>query len=123
MTHEHKRAARIAALNDDFRRAAGLTRTGQAAVPGRCFLTACVAALRMDVQVEILDRVRNFSDFKPANDPHREHDFGSIALADGEELFWNIDYYADEGMEYGAEDPTDPKRSFRVLTIMLAMEY
>jgi hypothetical protein len=73
--------------------------------------------------VEILDRVISFSDFKPANDPHREHDFGSIVLSDGEEAFWKIDYYADADMEYGAEDPSDPKRSFRVLTIMLAAEY
>jgi hypothetical protein len=123
MAGDNRRAARIAALNDEFRQAAGLTRTEQAAVPGRCFVTAGVAALSMQAQVEILDRVRNFSDFKPANDPHREHDFGSIALAGGEEAFWKIDYYADADMEYGAEDPADPRRSFRVLTIMLAAEY
>jgi Protein of unknown function (DUF3768) len=123
MTGDNKNTARIGALNDEFRRAAGLTRTGQAALPGRCFVTAGVAALSMAAQVEILDQVRNFSDFKPANDPHRERDFGSIALAGGEEVFWKIDYYADEDMEFGAEDPADPQRSFRVLTIMLAAEY
>jgi hypothetical protein len=123
MAEDNKKAARIAALNDEFRRAAGLTRTGQAAVPGRYFVTAGVAALTIEAQAEILNRVRNFSDFRPANDPHREHDFGGIELGGGEEVFWKIDYYADAGMEYGAEDPDDPNRSFRVLTIMLAAEY
>jgi hypothetical protein len=82
-----------------------------------------VAALRLEAQIEILDRVRTFSNFEPANDPHREHDFGSIAIANGETVFWKIDYYADAAMEYGAEDPADPRRSFRTLTIMLAAEY
>lgn len=77
----------------------------------------------METQAEILERVRTFSDFRPANDPHREHDFGNIALDDSNDVFWKIDYYADASMEYGAEDPADPKRSFRVLTIMLAAEY
>lgn len=91
----------MAALNDEFRRAAGLTRTAESAVPGRCFKTAGVVALSVEAQTEILDRVQNFSDFKPAIDPHREHDFGSIALADGGALFWKIGYYADADMEYG----------------------
>lgn len=123
MVGDNKTAVRIAALNDEFRQAAGLTRTGHSAVPGRCFVTAGVAALSIEAQVEILDRVRNFSDFKPANDPHREHDFGSISVTGGEDVFWKIDYYADAEMEYGSEDPADPNRSFRVLTIMLAAEY
>jgi Protein of unknown function (DUF3768) len=123
MAGDNKTAVRIAALNDEFRQAAGLTQTEHSAVLGRCFLTAGVAALSIEAQVEILDRVRNFSDFKPANDPHREHDFGSIALTGGDEIFWKIDYYADAEMEYGSEDPADPNRSFRVLTIMLAADY
>jgi hypothetical protein len=123
MAEDNKKAARIAALNDEFRRAAGLTRTGPAAVPGRYFVTAGVAALTIEAQAEILNRVRNFSDFKRTNDPYGEHDFGSIALPRRDEVFWKIDYYADADMEHGAEDPADPNRSFRVLTIMLAAEY
>jgi len=120
MENDEAQAARIAALNDEFRRAAGLTRT---AIPGRCFVTAGVAALGRETQAEILDRVRNFSDFTPGNDPYREHDFGSIDLACGERVFWKIDAYADADMEHGSEGPADPERSFRVLTIMLAAEY
>ena len=123
MAGDNKKAARIAALNDEFRQAAGLTRTGQAAVPGRYVMTRGIAALGVEAQTEILNRVRNFSDFRPANDPHREHDFGSIAFDGPDEVFWKIDYYADADMEYAAEDPADPQRSFRVLTIMLAAEY
>src|SRR5579863_9933886 len=98
MVGDNKTAARIAALNDEFRQAVGLTRTGGSAVTGRCFVTAGVAALSIEAQAEILDRVRSFSDFKSANDPHREHDFGSISLKSGEEVFWKIDYYADVAM-------------------------
>ncbi|SPF51049.1 conserved hypothetical protein [Candidatus Sulfopaludibacter sp. SbA4] len=46
-----------------------------------------------------------------------------IAAPDGERVFWKIDYFADEAMEYGSEHPDDPTWSYRVLTIMLAAEY
>jgi hypothetical protein len=36
-------------------------------------------------------------------------------------LFWKIDCY-DLAGEFGAEDPSDAKRTLRVLTIMLAEE-
>jgi len=120
MENDETQATRIAALNDEFRRAAGLTRT---AIPGRCFVTAGVASLRTEVQAQILDRVRNFSEFTEGSDPYRQHDFGGIALAGAERVFWKIDAYADADMEHGSEDPADPERSFRVLTIMLAAEY
>ena len=60
---------------------------------------------------------------KPRNDPYGEHDFGAISTPGDESVFWKIDYYADDRVEYGADDPGDPSRSFRVLTIMLATEY
>ena len=123
MTDEQARAKRIAGMNDEFRRQAGLALSDMRRVPGRCFMTAGVAALGRQAQAEILDRVRQFSEFEPGNDTHREHDFGAITASGRERIFWKIDYYADDAMEFGAEDPTDPNRSFRVLRIMLAAEY
>jgi hypothetical protein len=52
---------------------------------------------------------------------HREHDFGSFELA-GETFFWKIDYYNND-LVAGSEDPADPSKTTRVLTIMLAEEY
>jgi hypothetical protein len=123
MTDDQERTSRIAAINDEFRRQAGMALSDGRRVAGRCFMTAGVAALGRQAQAEILSRVRQFSDFEPGNDPHREHDFGSISASGGERCFWKIDYYADDALEFGAEDPADPNRSFRVLTIMLAAEY
>lgn len=55
------------------------------------------------------------------NDPHHEHDFGSFHVA-SYHVFWKIDTY-DERMEFGSEDPADPTKTTRVMTIMLASEY
>src|SRR6266446_5471526 len=102
----------IQQLNDAFR----TTMTG-----GRVILTAGVDALPSDVKAMVIRRVTTFSEFTPENDPHREHDFGSFAL-NGRKFFWKIDAY-DNAMEFGSEDPADPAKTTRVLTIMLADEY
>ena len=105
-------AAKIRELNDRFRS----TMTG-----GRVMLTAGVDALPSDVKAIAIRRVATFSEFTPDNDPHKEHDFGSFALAE-RKFFWKIDAY-DADMRYGSEDPSDPPKTTRVLTIMLAEEY
>jgi hypothetical protein len=61
------------------------------------------------------------SEFTPDNDPHGEHDFGSFTLV-GRKFFWKIDYY-DREMVHGSEEPADPAKTMRVLTILLASEY
>jgi hypothetical protein len=68
-----------------------------------------------------LVKVMTLDDFNAGNDPHKERDFGSFEL-DGEKMFWRIDYCDPKG-EFGSEDPSDPKRTLRVLTVMLAEEY
>lgn len=64
---------------------------------------------------KIIQAVKEFEDFHPGNDPHREHDFSKIVV-NGEEVFWKIDYY-DKNYEFWEED------GHRVLTIMLCSEY
>jgi hypothetical protein len=102
----------IQQLNDAFR----TSMTG-----GQVMMTAGVDALPSDVTAMVIRRVATFSDFTPDNDPHGEHDFGSFALS-GRKFFWKIDYY-DAAMEFGSEDPADPSKTTRVMTIMLAEEY
>jgi Protein of unknown function (DUF3768) len=66
--------------------------------------------------------VQQFTEFNEGNDPHFEADFGKIEL-DGETLFWKIDVFSDSKCEFGSEDPSDPKRSYRVMTVLLSSEY
>jgi len=102
----------IAQLNDSLRRLF----TG-----GQFFLTAGIRALAMDMQHEILAHVRSFEEFNADNDPYGEHDFGSFDHG-GQKIYLKIDYY-DRDVNFGSPDPTDPKATTRVLTILLAEEY
>lgn len=63
--------------------------------------------------------VEGFSSFTEDNDPHGEHDFGSLSF-EGQKIFWKIDYY-DRELKYWC-DPLN-KACRRVLTVMLAEEY
>ncbi len=103
---------RIRKLNDGFRQ----TFTG-----GRVVVTDGVDALSAEIKIEVLRNVRNFNRFDRDNDPHDEHDFGNFEIA-GERFFFKIDYY-DLAMEGGSEDPADPAKTTRVLTVMKAEEY
>jgi hypothetical protein len=103
---------RIRVLNDNFR---------STFVGGRLLTTASVAELSVDIKARLLAAVRSFNNFSNDNDPHGEHDFGSIEL-EGESYFWKIDYY-DLDCRHGSEDPSDPAQTTRVLTIMRASEY
>ncbi|WKL23776.1 DUF3768 domain-containing protein (plasmid) [Agrobacterium tumefaciens] len=71
--------------------------------------------------IRIVEAVQSFKAFTPDNDPHGEHDFGAVVI-ESQKVFWKIDYYAPD-MMHGSEDPSDPKQTRRVLTIMLAGEY
>ncbi len=66
-------------------------------------------------------KVELFDAFTADNDPHQERDFGSFDHA-GQTIFWKIDYY-DPTLTCGSEDPSDPRQTVRVLTVMLAAEY
>jgi hypothetical protein len=103
---------KIAVLNDDFRR----TFRG-----GKVMMTSGVDELPDCVKAEALVQVAKFSDFTGDNDPHGEHDFGSFKLV-GRKFFWKIEYY-DKQLQFGSDDPSDPEKTMRVLTLMLAEEY
>ena len=103
---------RIKVLNDNFR---------STFVGGRVLITAGVAELPVDTKARLLLAIQSFANFNNENDPYGEHDFGSIEL-EGEKYFWKIDT-CDRECRYGSEDPSDPSKTMRVLTIMRADEY
>ncbi len=106
------KTARIRELNDAFRR----TFAG-----GKVTMTAGVYALPDMVKAAALQKAATFVEFTEDNDPTGEHDFRSFGLC-GRKFFWKIDYF-DRPMEYGSEDPSDPEKTTRVMTVMLASEY
>jgi hypothetical protein len=103
---------RIALLNDNFR---------STFLGGMIVMSVGVSELSLTSKAEAILTVQRFSDFSEDNDPYGEHDFGSFEIA-GERFFWKIDYY-DVSLRHGSEDPEDPEKTVRVLTIMLAEEY
>jgi hypothetical protein len=101
--------SRIRLLNDNFR---------STFVGGQVVLTRGVADLPLDVRARLILAVQSFSNFTKDNDPHGEHDFGSIEI-EGETYFWKIDLYE----EPEVKDSNGERIVNRVLTIMLADEY
>jgi hypothetical protein len=107
------RAKRIAALNDHHR--------ANLFTSGRTVITSGVQAKGELFVAAAFLKVTTFNTFNGDNDPYRERDFGGFEQ-DGETLFWKIDYYDPTGAT-GSEDPADPEKTLRVLTLMLAEEY
>lgn len=104
--------ARIRDLNDNFRS----TFSG-----GKVVVTSAFDTLEETAKTAIFQKIQNFDNFTEDNDPYGEHDFGAVDFK-GDKFFWKIDYY-DLNCQHGSEDPSDPKQTSRVLTIMLAGEY
>lgn len=104
---------RIRRLNDRYR----VNGIGN----GKTMITAGVRAKGDAFVAACLQDVRSFSAFDAGNDPHGEHDFGSVTVS-GERVFFKIDYY-DHSLEAGSPDPADPSVTTRVMTIMLAEQY
>lgn len=109
---ERSKTERIRELNDAFRRSFS---------GGKVTMTANVDALPDMVKCAALHEVAIFNAFTEDNDPHGEHDFGSFELC-SRKFFWKIDYY-DMELTHGSEDPDDPTKTTRVLTLMLAEDY
>lgn len=104
--------SRITELNDGFR----TSLTG-----GRLLLTRGVMVLPQETRNKVIEAVRSFDVFTPENDPYGERDFGSVEV-DGHTLFWKIDTYK-PGTSFHSEDPSDPDKTERVLTVMRSDEY
>ena len=89
--------------------------------------TVGFVGLPVDIQQKAIKAIRNFSDFNGDNDPHKEHDFGSIQIEGHPKIFWKIDYYPDRSCENFPEGwgdaPDDFLLAYRVMTVMLAEEY
>ena len=69
MTFHKQGSQEVAALNDK-------ARTGFCGCT--VFLTKGIFELPELVQNSILEKVRNFEEFTPDNDPYGEHDFGAF---------------------------------------------
>ena len=104
---------KIAVLNDQCRQGMG--------THGIVVRTPAIAALPLQDQVSIWQRVAMFDDFSEGNNPYGERDFGAFDHRE-ERVFWKIDYY-NQTLTSGSRDPSDPAITKRVLTIMLASEY
>ena len=109
---QEARTARIRELNDVLR---------TTWMTGKVLFTQGIQALPDETRSRVAEAVETFSNFTPDNDPYGEHDFGAVTV-DGHKVFWKIDYYAPD-MMHGSEDPADPAKTRRVLTIILAEEY
>jgi len=111
MSHD-QRGSLIRDLNDSFR---------QTLVGGTLFLTQGVMHATEGEIAGLMQEIGRFDAFDEDNDPHHEHDFGSLTWQ-GETMFWKIEYY-DDAMFYGSKDPTDPRRDDAGRSVMLASEY
>lgn len=105
-------AEAIARLNDEFRR----TLTG-----GIVLITPGVES--SPYKDRIIEAVRryDFARADPGNDPYFERDFGALSVG-GERYYFKIDYY-DLRLEMHSPNPSDPKVTQRVLTLMHCSEY
>jgi hypothetical protein len=117
MGHKYDRpsmtkVARIRMLNDKNRQAYPNARV--------CFTVGITCLPRAD-QSAIAEIVQTFDTFNEDNEPHGEHDFGAFDYK-GVRYFWKFDYY-DLECDYGSEDPSDPRQTTRVLTVLRADEY
>ena len=108
-----RRSARIAELNDRFRK--------DPLRHGRLMITAGVRNLGDDSVQRVLRTIAQQDNIPAGDDPYGERDFAAFDVDDAR-IFWKIDYY-DLTCTFGSEDPSDPAQTVRVMTVMLAEEY
>lgn len=111
-------AHRIAELNDQLRK------EPMNRAHGQVFLSAGIAARGEPFKAKVLAVIAAMTpkDFKPGNDPYRERDFNSFSV--GERLcLFKIDYFAKSNLRVHSDDPADPAKTERVMTVLFADEY
>ena len=113
------RAAIIAKQNDAFR--AMMLLGGHKTYQGETVTTRAVAAKGFGFMLNAQIAVAAFNEFNEDNDPYGDHSFGVVTV-NGERIYWKIDLY-DLNLEYGSEEPENPEKTRRVLTIMLPSDY
>lgn len=121
----------IALQNDEFRRHLGID--PHPTFRGVYHITRAISALPLVEQHNLFTSIREFNSFDDGNfddvpydtkkdpkhsdyegnDAYLEHDFGAVG-----EYCFKIDYWTNEELEYGPEDPADPEQTYRVMTIM-----
>jgi hypothetical protein len=79
-------------LNDELR-----TKLPMLPPPHKFVITEGVSSLPEEKLMELIEAVKEFSDFTEPDDPYGEHDFISVLL-DNNTYFMKIDYY-DKNME------------------------
>ena len=97
---------------------------------GKLLLTASVsAAWPLSDQKELLLTILTTPEasFTKDNDPYYERDM-VVTSFQGRKLWGKIDYYSrkangQEDMNWGSSDPSDPKKTTRVMTIMFPEDY
>lgn len=112
VTEARKRGIRR--LNDAMRR-------GALGAHDRIMVTPGVEGRGAGFVAAAIVAVRSFTAFTKDIDPSGLHEFGRIDVA-GVPLYFKIDYY-DPALQTGSEDPADPSRTARVLTILEPSEY
>lgn len=105
---------RIRELNDLFRT--------HGVGEGTVLITSGIQGEGSEFVSLVVEAVRTFADFNDNNDPWGEHDFGAVDVA-GQKVFFKLDYYADDSLASGSENPANAGMTHRVLTILLANEY
>lgn len=118
---EQKTCLIIANQNDAFRTSITMSLKPQDVPPGKLTMTTGIAAQSDEFRTALIDALVAFDAFDQDSDPYGLHEMGVLEI-EGEKVWFKFDLY-DENYEYGAEDPTDPKRTRRVLTLLLPSEY
>lgn len=111
MLTQDQRTQRIRELNDNLRKHG---------VGGRIVATRSLA-LDQERLGQVIAAVRAVDYVRPGDDPYDEHDFVPVEI-EGQRYYAKIDYY-DTDMAFASEDPADPDKTVRVMTLMRADDY